>query len=447
MKFRIQHRFGPKVGLSDGSSSGGSGPISTRKKKGQLTTGGRIALGLFFAVFLAVGLGATYAFTLQPWLSVWNARDWTPVKCRVLSSEISEHRGSDSTTYGVAITYAYRVNGRNYEGDRYDFSLGSSSGRKAKKEIVARYREGSETVCYVNPKNPEEAVIERGRIRDWGFGLIPLVFVLVGGCGIIFAIRGPRRNGASEREWPRTRATYDTTFGGRSAPDVDYSDEGTLGVPVELKPAASRVGRLVGILIFTLFWNGIVSVFLVNILGDAMRGGAVMWVFLLFLLPFIGIGLFMIGLSVRTAMALANPVPRLTVNRAAFAPGEMVEVGWRFDGARTRLKDLRIWLEGREEATYRRGTDTKTDKEVFATLDIAAVSGLASGEPGRATLRLPARTMHSFKSDNNRVVWVLRVKGGISWWPDLEEEFGFSIVPPATKEFAALEPSNTETPS
>ena len=429
MKFRIQRRFDPKVSLADAPQSGGDGPISSRKRKGQLTVGGRIVMGLFFSVFLAVGLGTTYAFALRPWMKVWEAREWMPVTCRILSSEVSEHRGSDSTTYGVAIAYSYEVEGRAYEGRRYDFSMGSSSGRRAKKEIVARYREGLETVCYVNPENPSDAVIERARIRDWGFGFIPLVFVLVGGGGVVFAIRGPRKNPTNEREWPKARTAYETPFAGRSAPDVDYSDEGTRAGPLELKPTASRVGKLVAILFFALFWNGIVSVFLVNIVGDAMRGGSIMWMFLLFLLPFIGVGLFMIGLSVRTAMALANPVPRLTVNRRAFAPGDTMELAWRFDGSSTRLKDLWLFLEGREEATYRRGTDTKTDRDVFATLELATVAGMSAGQPGQARLKLPERMMHSFKSDNNSVSWVLRVKGGIDWWPDLDEEFAVAVVP------------------
>ncbi|MGC4072836.1 MAG: DUF3592 domain-containing protein [Nibricoccus sp.] len=446
MKFRIQRRGSPKIGLSDAKSAGG-GAISSRKKPGQLTRGGRIALGLFFSVFLAVGAGLTYMMIVKPCMGILAARSWTPVTCRIVSSEVLERSDSDSTTYGVGIAYAYEIDGRAYEGDRYDFTRAFSSGRREKKEIVQRYRKGTQATCYVNPENPEESVIERSRIRDWGFGFIPLVFMLVGAGGVMFAIRGPRKKPASEHEWPRVRATYENTFGDRSAPEADYSDEGADGEgPVELRPAASRVGKLAVIAIFALFWNGFISIFLVNILRDAMRGGGIMWVFLLFLVPFVAIGLFMIGLSVRTAMALANPVPRITVNRRAFSPGDTVELSWRFDGSAKRLTNLRLFLEGREEATYRRGTDTKTDKEVFATLEIAAVSGMASGEPGQAKLRLPERTMHSFKSDNNRVLWVLRVKGGISWWPDLEEEFSFSIVPhAATRTASPLQPSPSET--
>ena len=199
----------------------------------------------------------------------------------------------------------------------------------------------------------------------------------------------------------------------------------------------SRVAKLVTILVVTVFWNGIVSVFVVNVVNDVLRGDAFRWFLGLFLLPFIGVGLVLIGVSVRMAMALANPVPRLTVNRRAFAPGDTVALAWRFDGSATRLKDIRLFLEGREEATYRRGTDTRTDREVFATLDLARAAGVSAGQPGQATVKLPERMMHSFSSDNNRVIWTLKVKGGIDWWPDLDEEFAIVVVPAVRKVFPA----------
>jgi hypothetical protein len=443
MKFRMKRRVSPTDDRSVAQSTGG-GAISSRKKKGQLTVGGRIALGLFFSVFLATGLGATYALAVKPWMQVWKARSWTPVSCVILSSEVKTNHGSDSTTYSVAIAYAYDVNGRTYEGNRYDFTTGSSSGRKAKRAIVERYREGRETMCYVNPENPAESVIERGRVRDWGFGLIPLVFVLVGAGGVTFAIRGQRKPGEDvQTRGGGGRGNAFTAPAAVQADDLLTEDSGG-GGQVELKPAESRVGKLVAVTVFALFWNGIVSVFVVNIIGDALRGAGIMWLFLLFLLPFIGIGLFMIGLAVRQAMSLANPVPRLTVNRGAFSPGETVELAWRFEGKAERLKNVRLFLEGREEATYRRGTDTKTDREVFATFDIAAASGLSAGEPAQARLKLPARLMHSFKTDNNRVRWSLRMKGDVAWWPDVDEEFEFLIVPAARQAAPLSTPPRSE---
>jgi hypothetical protein len=412
--------------------------ISTRRKATELTTKTRWVLGLFFSVFFFAGVFATYALGVRPWLDVREARNWQEVKARIISSEVESH-SDDTTTYSVAIKYTYRVNGRNYTGDQYDFTAGSTSARSGVAEIAERFREGKTVPCYVNPKNPEESVLERREVRDWGFGFIPLVFVLAGGAGIYFAIFGQRKKPAEGMS--RVAAASFTRSGGNACDG--FVDARTSG-PVELKPAQSRGGALVAVVIFALFWNGIVSVFLVNIIGDAMRGGAIMWVFLVFLLPFVAIGLFMIGLAVRQTMALANPVARLTVNRGAFAPGETVELSWRFDGKAVRLNDVRLFLEGREEATYRRGTDTRTDKEVFATLEFAAVTGIGAGQPGTARLKLPERTMHSFKSKNNAVVWALRVKGGIAWWPDLDEEFAFSVTSVGARFGAAPHPSSSE---
>jgi len=55
---------------------------------------------------------------------------------------------------------------------------------------VARYVRGTKTVCYVNPKDPSEAVMDRGMASATWFGLIPLVFVAIGAVGIAGAIRG-----------------------------------------------------------------------------------------------------------------------------------------------------------------------------------------------------------------------------------------------------------------
>ncbi len=444
MKFGMKRPFSPQSVVTDASRAPGDAPISSRRKKGELGVAGRWLLGLFFGVFLVVGVLATYSLALKPWLGVWAARTWVPVEASIVSSEVRSHSG-DSTTYSVAITYAYTYDGRKYVGSRYDFTSGSSSGRQAKKDIVARHPAGGKKLCYVNPDNPQESVIERARVRDWGFGLIPLVFVLVGAGGVWFAITGPRKKpGAHERGQVSWRAAKAETFIRTAAPSEELSAaeiDGDSGGPVELKPAESRAGNLAGVLVFALFWNGIVSVFVVNLVGDALRGAGILWVFLLFLVPFVGIGLFMLGLAVQLAMAMANPKPRLTVKRRRFSPGDTVEVAWRFEGATARLTQMRLFLEGREECTYRRGTDTKTDRDVFATLEIATASGLSAGAPGQAALRLPERLMHSFKADNNRVVWSLRVKGEIRWWPDVDEAFELSVVPPA-RPAAATPPSS-----
>jgi hypothetical protein len=96
------------------------------------------------------------------------------------------------------------------------------------------------------------------------------------------------------------------------------------------------------------------------------------------------------------------------------------------------LRSLRIFLEGREEATYRRGTSTYTDKKPFLKLEVRTINDPTQMADGQARIALPLNTVPSFKSDNNRIVWVLKVEGEIPRWPDLKEEFEISVLPPSS---------------
>jgi hypothetical protein len=94
-----------------------------------------------------------------------------------------------------------------------------------------------------------------------------------------------------------------------------------------------------------------------------------------------------------------------------------------------RVKSFTITLQGREEATYRRGTSTATDKEIFATIEIAKSSRGRDLRRGKAKVSLPAGTMHSFKGSNNKILWSFQINGDIPKWPDVKEEYPFEVLP------------------
>ena len=133
-------------------------PISDRPAQAR---GQHLALLLFGAFFL-LGCGLVYGLVWIPVRGILDARQWPAVPCIVLSSEVESHNTSDSTTYKVNIRYRYEFNGRPFENDRYDFMIGWTSGRDGKQAIVDRLSPGTRTVCYVNPADSTEAVLERG---------------------------------------------------------------------------------------------------------------------------------------------------------------------------------------------------------------------------------------------------------------------------------------------
>ncbi len=381
---------------------------------------GRLGLTGFFAIFLAAGLGFLIPFFILPAVGILSARQWVATPFTVENSAVRTHHDSDGNTYHIDILYRYEFNGQTYRSSRYQFKGGSSSGRSGKSRVVNAHPVGHTGVCYVNPNDPSQAVIERGWTNDLWFGLIPLVFVVVGGGGIIGTFVYGSDKKRPGREWlPKSKAEpvrIDT---------VSPDDE-----PVTLKPTTGRIGKFIGSIVFAVFWNGITSVF-VSIAVSRHLGGDPEWFLTFFIIPFVLIGLGLIGYVFYSFLALFNPRVQLTINRAAVPLGEPLLLDWTLTGAAGRLRSFKITLEGREEATYQRGTNTVTDKHTFATLTLTELTDAADimAGHGRAELVVPADTMHSFVATNNKIVWTLKAHGQIARWPDVKDEFPIVIAP------------------
>ena len=150
----------------------------------------RKILLILFGIFLLGGLAFTQGMILHPYFQSRAARDWKETPCRIVSSEVKSHRDSDATTYSVEISYVYKVAGREFHSNRYQFLRFYSSGRPAKAATVARFPRGKATVCFVNPRNPTDAVLDRGFASIGWFALLPLAFVGVGASGIVGVLRG-----------------------------------------------------------------------------------------------------------------------------------------------------------------------------------------------------------------------------------------------------------------
>lgn len=429
MRFRVR----PVARDSPEAPTAGSptGAIS-RKASRSLSPGCLVG---FFSLFLLFGLGFL-AFFLLPAVKVWKARSWTATRCTVLASEVESHSDSDSTTYSVAVRYRYQVDGTSYESHRYEFLGGSSSGYEHKQEIVERYPPGSRPICWVDPEDPSQAVLERGLTRGYFFALIPAVFVLVGGGGVAFALlSGRRRRPERATPWlPENRGepavTAPSSTGGFTA-GTGFADAGTESAgPVILQAHSTPIGKLVVIILIAAFWNGITGVFVWQVIRGWRTGtGEGTGCLALFLVPFVLIGVaLLLGIPYQF-LALFNPRLHLTLSSASLELGGSARLSWSFTGFPGRIRHLRIELEGREEATYRRGTSTHTDRQAFATLAVVDTSERLEIAAGEAAVTVPADTMHSFAATHNRIVWTLKVAGDIRRWPDVGEEFDLVVRP------------------
>jgi Protein of unknown function (DUF3592) len=392
---------------------------------------GAVIMTIFGLLFGVVGFGMVYAFGIRTAALYVRAQSWQPAQCEITSSQVESH----GNTSRVAMKYVYVWNDRTYVGTRYDFTIGSDNVNDAAKHAaVAANQVGMTVPCFVNPGDPTEAVIDR--TWKWGylFGLaigVPfaLVPVLIFGA-LIYARRSARRQQAATMVTSGSgmapAAFVDPMFGGGGS--MSTATTFASGGPVVLKPESTRLGALFGMIFLCLFWNGLVGVFTFMEFSGNIRGGAG-WFLPLFLIPFQLIGVGLVYGVIRSALALLNPKPILTLGSASVPVGGSLTLQWQMQGSAGRLQNLKIVLNGREEARYRRGTDHYTDKHTFFEAPILETTEPSRIERGMATVTIPANTMHSFAATDNKIIWSLKVTGGISMFPDIDETFDLVVRP------------------
>ncbi len=384
----------------------------------------------FFALFAVVGLGVSIPLFILPVVRILDARDWQSVPCRVLRSEVRSHDSDDGTTYSVHILFEYEHNGQTLRTDRYSFMGGSSSGYRGKRRVVDQYPVGSEARCWVDPADPSRAVLFRGFSPVLWFGLIPAVFVLVGVGGMVATLRRTRRGRlkASQAAW-----LPDAPRGTRSPAQNLYAE--TLPSetgPVTLKPTSSRFGKFIGVFIFGLIWNAIVTFMVMT----RMPNGPATPVPLLMVVIFGLFGIALVAAVIYQFMALFNPCPQLTISTERPSLGERLSVDWTLRGAVNRISNLTLTLVGQETAQYRRGTRTYTAQRTFYRQDLVSLADSLAMRQGRTETTVPADSMHSFQGDHNRIVWSLVLQGDIPRWPDVKESFEILVTPMGAAQIA-----------
>jgi len=399
---------------------------SPTKKKADL---GKLFPFIFFGLFALVGGLVGYFLTVRPIMTYFDARSWPETPCEILQSKVGTHSSKDGSTYSVDIEYRYRVDDREYQSDRYSILGGSSSGRSGKEEVVARYPQGSQAVCFVNPKDPTDALLSREASLLWLIGLVPAVFFIVGISGLFGALRSLLKSSG------KVKLPGSSSGGGLPGiPSVPVMPPTVPGAPtasgggMELQSSASPMTKLAGAMFIAVFWNGITGVFVWFAAQSWIKGNP-QYFLTLFITPFVLIGLGLLGLVGYTFLNLFNPRVRMTVSNTSLTLGGTLNLQWQFTGAVGRLQNLKITLEGREEARYRRGTDNVVDKHVFIRIPVFETIDSRMIAQGSAQFTVPENLMHTWDGGNNKIIWELKLHGEIPRFPDVSEEYPMTILP------------------
>lgn len=152
-----------------------------------------------------------------PWLTplrqVWQTRTWLQVPCRIVAAEVvpvPSRKGGRNYTIDVSFVYHPAAvmgggqAGPEHTGRRYALRWESDSNRIAKEMVVQRLRGRPQTVCWVDPHDPTQSVLDRslGAALPPLWLLVFLIFPIVGLLAIPHSFHERRRLGGWWRRDP-----------------------------------------------------------------------------------------------------------------------------------------------------------------------------------------------------------------------------------------------------
>lgn len=109
-----------------------------------------------------LGLALALAGTVFVWM-LWTAwqraeetRRWTPVPCRVLSSQLKTARPTPNSPpmHRVTVRYEYVWQGKTFTSEHIRRVDGPKSDLDAAEELREQFGPGQQTTCFVNPADP-----------------------------------------------------------------------------------------------------------------------------------------------------------------------------------------------------------------------------------------------------------------------------------------------------
>ncbi|VTU01169.1 Uncharacterized protein OS=Blastopirellula marina DSM 3645 GN=DSM3645_05800 PE=4 SV=1 [Gemmataceae bacterium] len=221
---------------------------------------------------------------------------------------------------------------------------------------------------------------------------------------------------------------------GDAHPTVAVADTepGTV-LAYRLKPVGVPWGCQFGCLVVAaLFWNGILSTFVVNVVRGWNRGGLIRWGELLFLSPFLLVGLAIIaaalyaGLNWIVSSLVGRVVAELSDHPLAPGAAGRVHVA---QGGIVPLGRVTVWLVCTEEATYVAGTSKSTAKKEVEKHPVADPEATGGSLPLTAEFAVPRDAMHTFHAPNNKIAWTVRVTGRALGVLPYRADFGFTVSP------------------
>jgi len=419
------------------------------KKRGNRRTDsrqfGRWGELIFFCVLLVVGIGGAAATLLTVVLPEWRVNhDFAAHRCRVLDARLAKKESDDGVVYRPEVLIEYTLDGRSYQTWTFDIAGAYTADRAAQEARLAAFvvdrQEPREYPCWYDPLDPSVVVVVRGYSWWlWPLSVVWGAFLLTGFGGLVYTGLHWGRS-VEHRAVLSQRVSPGTLLGnghaGGEFPFVPSDSDITNSPGTHLKyrlPIGNSPGWvLMAALIAAAVWNTVVAVMAVVAIRGLLRGSPD-WPLVVFLIPSATIGLGLLAWFVRELLVTGAIGPTLVeISDHPLRPGGCYDL-FVLQPGRLTFQQIAISLVCQEDATYRQGTNTRTESCEVVRQELLRREQvtLQSGAPLQVQCQfvVPESSMHSFKAPHNSISWKIVVEGSAVGWPQYRRTFHVVVVP------------------
>jgi hypothetical protein len=315
-----------------------------------------------------------------------------------------------------------------------------TSDRTSSQSILDLFQVGREYPCWYDPHDPTQVVLKRGYgVFAWLILLVPASFMAIGGGGLVYTFlnwnKSAERRAALAQRAASLAPFYEPDSIGLRFPCVPAQDNLTNSPGTTLAfrlPSSVPTWRLIGTLLIALFWNGIVSIFVV-VAAESFAEREPEWFLTALLVPLLAVGLWLVYHVIRQLAITTGMGPTIVeIDRHPLFPGGSYQLFVAQSG-RLAVNSLSVSLVCDEEAMFRQGTNVRqaTSRVYREEIDRHERFVIKPENPFSARCRfvIPPTAMHSFRSEHNKISWKLVVRGDAIGWPVFERSYRVNVYP------------------
>ncbi len=375
-------------------------------------------------------------------------QEFAPVSGTVLETRIESEERDGLTVYRPEVRIEYTVGGNKHELWTFDIKTlqgrgGFVSQRKNAEKAIAPYVVGKERRCWYFLEDPTKGIVQ-WTIPIWGWFFLALSCCLAV-LGTVGLARSLRQDYLSDERRVAQRTSKNVSplqWLGESVkrskcptvPDIKAISEspGThlaLRLPTDSQP----LFPLIGLTLFGLAWNIVAWSVMVHSFFNPVEHWSDHVFGIILRAVFCGVGIILFAAVIHQVLLAFGFRPTvLEISDHPIYPGRRYRMLLLQSGV-IRFQELTIAVVCEEIARFHQGTDTITSrKEVFRqTLFSRTDFETTADAPLEQEffLQLPLGAMHSFRQENNEILWKIDVFAKLVGWNEIRRECPIVVDP------------------